>query len=200
MYAKSLSTRKFFFAFALAMGMSLMIPAAAEAANPGVATAAAPFDFDRDGTYEAPAVHYRPYLTSRPRADSRERAKKRWKKAWIASWIAFAAVNLLDAHSSTGRRELNPLLRNADGTFSGRKAAMVKAAVGGGFFAFQWWTQRRNPQANHYKAFTIATGAAAAGFGAVAVRNYGNAKVTGSSRHAGAVEYLRNPAAVESQP
>ena len=200
MYAKSLSTRKFFFAFALAVGMSLMIPAAAEAANPGVATAAAPFDFDPDRTYGAPVVRYRPYLTSRPTQDSRERQKKRWKKAWIASWIAFAAVNLLDAHSSMGRRELNPLLRNADGTFSGRKAAMIKAAVGGGFFAFQWWTQRRNPRANHYKAFTIANSAAAAGLGAVAMRNYGNAKVSGSSRHAGAVEYLRNPAAVDSWP
>ncbi len=199
MFVKSLCTRKFFLGFILAMGISLMMPAPATAANPGVATAA-PFDFDRDRTYEAPVVRYRPYLSSRPTPDSRERGKKRWRKAWIASWIAFAAVNLLDTHSSLGRRELNPLLRNADGTFSGRKAALVKVAAGGGFFAFQWWTQRRNPQANHYKAFTITNSAMAVGFGAVAMRNYGNAKVSGSSGHAGAVEYLRNPAAVDLRP
>ncbi len=197
MFAKCLTTLKFFFACALTVGTLLMVPAPAQAAD---AADAAPFDFDRDSTYEAPAVRYRPYLTSRAGADSRERGKKRWKKAWIASWIAFAAVNLLDAHSSMGRRELNPLLRNADGTFSGGKAAVIKAAVGGGFFAFQWWTQRRNPEANHYKAFTIANSAAAASFGVVAIRNYGNAKVTGSSGHAGAVEYLHRPSPVASRP
>ncbi len=197
MFAKSLTTLKFLFACTLAVGTLLMLPAPAQAADAAVAP---PLDFDRADTYEAPAVRYRPYLTSRPGTDTRERGKKRWKKAWIASWIAFAAVNLLDAHSSMGRRELNPLLRNADGTFSGRKAAMIKAAVGGGFFAFQWWTQRRNPEANHYKAFTIANSAAAASFGVVAMRNYGNAKVTGRSLQAGAVAYLRNPAAVDSRP
>ena len=197
MFTKSLTTLTFFFVCALAMGTLLMISAPTQAADAAVA---APLDLDRADTYEAPAVRYRPYLTSRPGTDARERGKKRWKKAWIASWIAFAAVNLLDAHSSMGRRELNPLLRNADGTFSGRKAAMIKAAVGGGFFAFQWWTQRRNPEANHYKAFTIANSAAAASFGVVAMRNYGNAKVTGSSGHAGAVEYLHRPSPVASRP
>ena len=72
-----------------------------------------------------------------PRATDYPRKQKRWKKAWIASWIAFAAVNLLDAHSSAGKRELNPLLSNSEGRFSARKAAMIKSAVGGGFFAVQ---------------------------------------------------------------
>ena len=39
-----------------------------------------------------------------------QRNKRKWKKTWIASWIAFAAVNMLDTHSSVGRPELNPLL------------------------------------------------------------------------------------------
>ena len=43
-----------------------------------------------------------------PRPTDNPQKQKRWKKAWIASWIAFAAVNLLDAHSSVGKRELNP--------------------------------------------------------------------------------------------
>jgi hypothetical protein len=64
--------------------------------------------------------------------------RRKWKKAWIASWVAFAAVSALDAHSSQGRREANPLLRNGDGRFSNGKASLFKAALGGGFFAFQW--------------------------------------------------------------
>ena len=115
-----------------------------------------------------------------------------WKKAWIASWVAFAAVNLLDAHSSAGRRELNPLLRNSDGTFSARKAALIKSALGGGFFAVQWWIARKNPHTNHYKAFTMATGAAAAGLGVVAARNYGVRKIAQQDLTAAAHPYLRS--------
>ena len=57
----------------------------------------------------------RRYISSRP--TDKPRKQKRWKKAWIASWVAFAAVNLLDAHSSIGKRELNPLLSNSQGRF-----------------------------------------------------------------------------------
>ena len=99
--------------------------------------------------------------------------RRKWKKAWIASWVAFAAVSALDAHSSQGRREANPLLRNSDGRFSNRKASLFKAALGGGFFAFQWWTAKKNPEVNHYRAFTLTNTAVTAGLGAVAVRNYG---------------------------
>ena len=78
MFTKSLTTLKFFFVCALAMGTLLMISAPAQAADAAVA---APLDLDRADTYEAPAVRYRPYLTSRPGTDARERGKKRWKKA-----------------------------------------------------------------------------------------------------------------------
>ncbi len=101
-----------------------------------------------------------------------QRNKRKWKKTWIASWIAFAAVNMLDTHSSVGRPELNPLLRGKDGKFSVGKAALIKAAIGGGFFGLQYWMTKTNPDKNYYKAFSIATGAAAGGLGAVAVRNY----------------------------
>ncbi len=104
--------------------------------------------------------------------DRGQRHKRKWKKAWIATWIAFAAVNVLDAHSSVGRPELNPLLRGSDGRFSPGKAALIKAAIGGGFFGLQWWMARSNPAANYYKSFTIATGAASGGLGAIAARNY----------------------------
>ena len=101
-------------------------------------------------------------------------------------------MNLLDAHSSAGRRELNPLLRGSDGTFSARKALLIKSAFGGGFFAAQWWLARKNPEANHSKAFSIATGAAATGLGVVAARNYGVRKVAQQDSTAAAHPYLSN--------
>lgn len=106
-------------------------------------------------------------------AQSETASKREWKKAWIASWIAFAAVSALDAHSSQGRREANPLLRNSDGRFSNGKASILKGAIGGGFFAFQWWTAKKHPEANYYRAFTIANTGATAGLGAITIRNYG---------------------------
>ena len=108
-----------------------------------------------------------------PRPNDKPRKQKRWKKAWIASWVAFAAVNLLDAHSSIGKRELNPLLSNSQGRFSARKAALIKSAVGGGFFAVQWWMARKNREADYYRTFTIANSGMTAGLGMVAVHNYG---------------------------
>ena len=108
-----------------------------------------------------------------PRPTDKPRTQKRWKKAWIASWVAFAAVNLLDAHSSTGKRELNPLLSNSQGRFSAGKAALIKSAVGGSFFAVQWWMARKNRDADYYRTFTIANNAMTAGLGIVAVHNYG---------------------------
>ena len=108
-----------------------------------------------------------------PRPTDNPQKQKRWKKAWIASWIAFAAVNLLDAHSSVGKRELNPLLSNSQGRFSARKAALIKSAVGGGFFAVQWWMARKNRDGDYYRTFTIANSAMTAGLGTVAVHNYG---------------------------
>jgi hypothetical protein len=119
--------------------------------------------------------------------------RRYWKGVWIATWAAFVAVNILDAHSSAGRREANPLLRDADGVFSSRKAILVKSAAGGGFFALQSWLARKNPHENHYKTFAIATGAITAGLGVVAVRNYGVAPVTPQAAPFVPVYVLRTP-------
>ena len=125
-----------------------------------------------------------------PRPTDKPRTQKRWKKAWIASWVAFAAVNLLDAHSSAGKRELNPLLSNGQGRFSARKAAMIKSAVGGGFFAVQWWMARKNRDADYYRTFTIANSAMTAGLGTVAVHNYGVPKA-GADLNSSTGQYLQ---------
>ena len=171
-------TRSFALGTILAIATGVMTPA----------TAADPFREARPAAaYSSTATRYISTRTERPRPNS----KRRWKKAWIASWVAFAAVNLLDAHSSVGRRELNPLLRDSNGAFSTRKAALLKSAVGGGFFAVQWWIARKNPHTNHYKAFAIATGSAATGLGVVAVRNYGVRKLPQQDLSAAAHSYLR---------
>ena len=114
----------------------------------------------------------RPLLVTSPSPVERQRSKQRcWKKAWIASWVAFAVINALDAHSSAGRAEANPLLRNANGTFSGTRAALLKSGAGAGFLAVQWWVGRRNPE--HYRMFTITNTALNTGLAAIVVRNYG---------------------------
>ena len=101
-----------------------------------------------------------------------ERSRRRWKKAWIASWVAFAAVNALDTHSSLGRREANPLLRDADGRFAAGRATAIKGGVGAGLFLWQLRQIRSNPEKNYYKSFTFMTGAAAGALGGVAAHNY----------------------------
>jgi hypothetical protein len=82
----------------------------------------------------------------------------------------------LDAHSSRGKFESNPLLRKSDGRFSVGKAVGLKSAVGVGMFVLQQRTAKHAPHKNYYKGFTIATAAAAGTMGAVAARNYGVAR------------------------
>ena len=99
-------------------------------------------------------------------------SRRRWRRSWVASWAAFAAINLIDIHSSAGKGELNPLLRTADGRFSMRKASLFKAGLGGGFMAFQGWMIKTNPERNFYKSFTFANAGATGAMSAVVVRNY----------------------------
>ncbi len=100
-------------------------------------------------------------------------SRKRWKRAWIASWAAFAVANLLDANSSSGKLEANPLLRGSDGTFSSGRATAIKAGAGIGLFAYQAWAIHKAPEKNLYKGFTVVNSAAAGGLAAIAARNSG---------------------------
>lgn len=112
------------------------------------------------------------YFESTSSTEKFEQSKRRWKKAWIGSWIAFAAVNVLDAHSSQGHGEANPFLRDSNGGFANGKATAVKGALGAGFFLFQRHLVQRGPNRNYYKTFTIANTAATGAMGAVAANNY----------------------------
>ncbi len=145
--------------------------------------------FDRDSRSWRRSEGSR-YLAVRPTEP--KKSAKRWKKAWIVSWLAFAAVNVVDAHSSQGRLELNPLLRNSQGTFSTRKAVLIKGGIGGAFFGMQWWLARKSPSGLAYKAFTIANGAMTVGLTTSAVHNYGVAPVT-AARSPGAAQAAAHP-------
>jgi hypothetical protein len=122
--------------------------------------------------------------------DRQDSSRRKWKKAWIAAWVGYAVVNVLDTHASAGRREANPLLSNGAGRLSVGKAALIKSAIGGGFFGLQWAMARSNPHENYYKPFTFATAAGAGAMGAVAIRNYGLGPKTASGP-APTPEYLK---------
>lgn len=72
-------------------------------------------------------------------------AAKPGKKLWWASVAALAAASVLDARSSWGRQELNPLLQGSNGRFSARSVEVKSAMVGVGV-AFQWIALRHHGQ------------------------------------------------------
>ena len=67
------------------------------------------------------------------------------KKLWWVSVAAVAAASALDARSSWGRHELNPLLQGPNGRFSARSVEIKSAIVGVGL-AFQWVALRHHTQ------------------------------------------------------
>jgi hypothetical protein len=101
------------------------------------------------------------------------REPSRPNKMWKASLVALFAASAVDIHSSLGKRELNPLLKGADGRFSAQGIA-IKAAITGGAAAAQWFLVRRNPDSAKYAA--IANFGMSGMFTAAAVNNYGNRK------------------------
>jgi hypothetical protein len=97
--------------------------------------------------------------------------RRGWKKVWTASVAALAAVNVMDARSSVGRYETNPLLRDGQGRFNTGRAIAVKSAASGGILLVQFLLMRRNPQERLEKPAAIINFAAAATVGAIAYRN-----------------------------
>ncbi len=70
----------------------------------------------------------------------------RSKKRWVLSAAVLVAANILDARSSLGRQELNPLLRNGRGEFSSGRAVALKSASIGGILAFEAILMRNRPE------------------------------------------------------
>ena len=105
------------------------------------------------------------------RTDVEQNSRRRWKRDWIASWVAFAAANILDARSSQGKYEANPLLRNSDGAFASGRATGLKIGVGTALLGTQLWMIHKKPEKNLYKGFSMVNGAAAGALSVVAVSN-----------------------------
>ena len=97
--------------------------------------------------------------------------KPRWKKAWIASVGALFAANVLDARSSMGRYEANPLLSDSQGRFNTGRSVMVKSAASGGMLVLQVLLHRRMPEQRLERSSAVVNFAAAATVGATAFRN-----------------------------
>jgi hypothetical protein len=109
----------------------------------------------------SPAVAIRPL---RPSGQSDP-----WTRRWLASMAPLAASQALDAASSYGMRELNPLLAEPDGRFGARAAAM-KLGVTGSLLALETLVVRRHPRSA--KMFTIVNWAATGVTTGFAVHNF----------------------------
>jgi hypothetical protein len=90
------------------------------------------------------------------------------RKLWWASVAAVVAASALDAHSSWGKPELNPLLAGANGQFGMRSLALKSALTGGSVTAL-WLILRRHP--GFEKPAAATNTALAASFVAAAVHN-----------------------------
>jgi hypothetical protein len=65
------------------------------------------------------------------------------KRLWWASVAALAGATVVDASSSWGRHELNPLLSGSNGTFNASSVGIKAGLVGAGV-AIQWLAMRHN--------------------------------------------------------
>ena len=99
-------------------------------------------------------------------------SSKSWKKRWILTAVALTAAHVLDAHSSRGRLEANPLLRGPQQRFSMGKAVVVKSAAAGGLLLAQAILSRKLPRRRLYKPFTYMNLVAGGVTTATATRNY----------------------------
>ncbi len=98
-------------------------------------------------------------------------SKRGWKKIWTVSVAVLATANVMDARSSMGRYETNPLLQNGQGRFSAGRGIAVKSAASGGMILVQLLLQKRMPEQRLEKQAAIVNFAAAAAVGGTAYRN-----------------------------
>ncbi len=101
-----------------------------------------------------------------------EASQKEGKKRWLWSAVALVAASVLDAHSSQGRVETNPFLQSSNGTFSSRRAFVVKGAANGGVLLLQAILIKKMPDRNLYKSFALTNSIMAGVTAGTAVRNY----------------------------
>ena len=94
----------------------------------------------------------------------------RWRGQWAISLAPLFASQALDAASSYGMRELNPLLAGSNGGF-GMKATAIKFGVVGALAGAEYFVVRKHPASA--KFFTIVNWVTAGATTGLAVRNLG---------------------------
>lgn len=99
-------------------------------------------------------------------------SKPKWKKVFLTTIASLAAANVADAHSSAGRWETNPLLRDSSGRCDSRKAILIKTGASGAFVLLELILLKKMPNRNLHKSFALTNIAASGIVGTVAVRNY----------------------------
>src|SRR5687768_10695104 len=82
------------------------------------------------------------------------RKPARLKKWWIASAAVVAGATFLDAYTSAGKLERNPLMRGANGQFSPARGIALKSGVSGALLLMQALLNRNGGQ--EYKTSIIA--------------------------------------------
>ena len=90
---------------------------------------------------------------------------------WRCSLGGLAMANFLDAHSSWGKRELNPNLSGNQGTF-GLHGALLKVGIQASVVGMEYLILRRHPSARLYRFLTVINSGDAAVTGVMAARNY----------------------------
>jgi|SRR5690348_7911253 len=105
-----------------------------------------------------------------PGAAERVGHDSRWRRQWAISLAPLLASEALDAASSYGMRELNPLLAGSNGGF-GMKAAGIKFGVVGALAAAEYFVVRKHPASA--KFFTIVNWVTAGATTGLAVHNFG---------------------------
>jgi hypothetical protein len=109
------------------------------------------------------------FVTSQHASERSSASNAKWRRQWAVSLAPLFASQALDAASSYGMLELNPLLASPDGRF-GMKATTIKFGVIGALAASEYFLVRKYPRSA--KVFTIVNWTTAGATSALAVHNY----------------------------
>ena len=112
------------------------------------------------------------YVLPRTAESPAKSITKPGKTLWIASLAALGACTALDASSSFGRRESNPVLASQGRVFGWQNAG-VKLGIEIPVVAFQLWQHKRHGDRAAYRTNAIVNFAAAGAFAAATAHNYG---------------------------
>lgn len=133
------------------------------------------------GLQAQPAVPSQDMLTARKflAAPEAKPSDASARKLWQISLITLSVANVLDVHSSLGKRELNPALAGPAGTI-GRQGILLKTAFQGGLMGVEYLLTRSHasgsltprPRSKLYRALAIINFADTGVIAGIAAHNY----------------------------